>query len=90
MTITTEQGAFDDAATVAMGAAFDMARRSLPQPCHNESVRDIIAKHIVEAAKTGERDPAKLCARALGAVDIGEISMLVVRVVRDAALQVDA
>jgi hypothetical protein len=87
MTIIMAQDAFDETTTLAMGVGFDMACRSLPQPCHNESARDIIAKHIVEAAKTGERDPAKLCASALRAVDIGEF---VVRVVRDAALQVDA
>ena len=89
MNISMARDAFDDAATLAMGVAFDLACRSLPHPCHNDSVQDIIAKRIVEAATTGERDPAKLCARALRAVDIGEISMLV-RVVREAALQVDA
>ena len=31
-------------------------------------VKEIIAKRIVEIAKTGERDPVQLCERALAAL----------------------
>jgi len=30
------------------------------------TVREIIAKRILEVAKTGERDPTRLCEQALG------------------------
>ena len=52
---------FDDEATLAMGAAFDQACSLLPPRAGaNVAGREIIAKRIVEAAKNGERDPAKL------------------------------
>ena len=60
-----QTGSFDDDVTRAIGAAFELSCKSLPHPCHSEVVRDLIAQHIVEAANTGERDPAKLSEKAL-------------------------
>ena len=75
-------GVFDDAATLAMVIAFDQACKSLPHPCHN-AAREIIAKNIVEAANSGERNPVKLRKQALLAVSIDEMSMPLVSMGRD-------
>ena len=48
---------FDDEATFAMGAAFDQACDSIWQLACASKVRELIAKRIIEAAKTGELDP---------------------------------
>ena len=45
--------------------------------------REMIAKRIIEAAKNGERDPARLCEQALIPFGIEDMSMLVVSVGRD-------
>jgi hypothetical protein len=71
-------GSFDDDVIRAMGAALELACKSLPHPCHNEVARDLIAKRIVEAASTGERDPAKLSEGALHALSVDDMSMPVV------------
>jgi hypothetical protein len=49
---------FDDAATLAMGEAFDRTCKSLRNL--GSAVPEIIANVIIQAAKTGERDPARL------------------------------
>ena len=43
-------------------------------------MREIIAKRIIDAAKNGERDPARLCQQALIPFGIEDMSMLVVSV----------
>jgi hypothetical protein len=43
-------------------------------------VREIIAKRIIDAAKNGERDPARLHEQALIPFGIEDMSMLVVSV----------
>ena len=50
-----------------MGAAFDKAARALHDKGQPALVREIIAKRIIEISKTGERDPDKICSRALEA-----------------------
>ena len=66
MTINSIQyAAFDDAATLAMGKAFDHACLSLRRVGNSGTVREMIAKRIIAAAKTGERDPIRLCEQAL-------------------------
>jgi len=70
-------GTFSEDVTRAMGAAFELACKSLPHPCH-DAVREIIAKHILEAAAFGERDPAKLSQKALRAISVEKMSMPVV------------
>jgi hypothetical protein len=71
-------GSFDDDLIRAMDAALELACKSLPHPCHNEVARDLIAKRIVEAVGTGERDPAKLSEGALHALSVDDMSMPVV------------
>jgi hypothetical protein len=66
MTITPiEDVWFDDAATLALGEAFDRTCKSLRIIRDAVSVREIIATRIIEAAKDGERDPARLCEQTL-------------------------
>jgi hypothetical protein len=57
---------FDPAATHIMGQAFDCACRSLHDIGQlDNTVREVIAKRIVELARDGERDPNKLCEHSL-------------------------
>jgi hypothetical protein len=74
---------FDEAVTSAMGEAFDRACKALRNFGSAITVREIIAKQIIEAAKTGERDPARLYEQALIPFGIEDLSMLVVSVGRD-------
>jgi modulator of FtsH protease HflK len=76
MDITPIQNvAFDDAATLAMGEAFDQACQSLRNFGSAYTVREIIAKRIIDAAKNGERDPARPHEQALKAFRIEDMSM---------------
>jgi hypothetical protein len=79
MTINRIQNVwFDDAATSAMGAAFDRACASLKD--YGSAVPTIIAEQIIAAAKNGERDPDRLYEQALKAFAIVDASMLFVSV----------
>lgn len=53
-----------------MGAAFDKACETLHDVGQPDIVKEIITRRIVEVAQTGERDPDRLCARALLALGI--------------------
>jgi hypothetical protein len=77
---------FDDAATSAMGEAFDRACVSLHRFGSLITGREMIAKRIIEAAKNGERDPARLHRQALKAFRIEEMSTLIVSVGRDSPI----
>ena len=55
---------FDDGATLAMGEAFDDACVLLRRIGNSVTVREMITKRIIAAAKNGERDPARLCEQA--------------------------
>ena len=68
---------FDDAATSAMGEAFDRACASLK---NFGSAPAIIANLIIAAAKNGERDSGCLYEQVLKAYGIDDTSMLVVSV----------
>ena len=63
--IPTQHDWFDDATTVAMGEAFDRTCKSLQIIGDAVSVREIVATRIIEAAKDGERDPARLYEQTL-------------------------
>ena len=56
---------FDDVAMRAMGAAFDQACDALGNFGDGVTVRETIAKRIIEVAKTGERNPSQLYRQAL-------------------------
>jgi hypothetical protein len=53
-----------------MGAAFEAACRELHDKGQPKIVRELIAKQIIAAAKTGEGDPSRLCDVALQAAGI--------------------
>jgi hypothetical protein len=72
---------FDDAATSAMGVAFDHACKSLRD---FGSAPEIVANLIIAAAKGGELDAARLYEQALNAFGIDDMSMLFVSVGHDA------
>jgi hypothetical protein len=72
---------FDDAATSAMGEAFDQACKLLRN--FGSAVPAIIADLIIAAAKNGERNPGLLYEQVLKAYGIDDTSMLVVSVGRD-------
>jgi hypothetical protein len=63
---------FDDEAMRAMGEAYDQACVALGNFGIAVTVREIIAKRIIEVAKTGERDPSSLYRQALKTLDIDE------------------
>ena len=65
---------FDDAATLAMGEAFDNACKTLQN--FGSAVPAIIADLIIAAAKNGERDPGRLYEQVLKAYGIDDTSML--------------
>ena len=69
---------FDDAATLAMGEAFDNACKTL-QNC-GSAVPAIIADRIIALAKNGERDPVRLYEQALIFFGIDNTSMLFVSI----------
>ena len=84
--IPLQDVSFDDEATLAMGAAFDQACKSLPSSGRNGAARELIAKRIIAAAKHGERDPAELCGRVLRTLSADEISARVTGVGRESPL----
>jgi len=60
--------AFDDRATKAMGEAFDAACQALHDSGQPQIVYEVIAKRIIDAAKRGERDIARLRDAGLSAL----------------------
>jgi hypothetical protein len=56
---------FDTDTTRVMGVAFEMVRVALGHADEGYITNDIIARHIIELAKTGERNPDILCELAL-------------------------
>jgi hypothetical protein len=55
---------FDPETARLMGLAFEMALASLRSGC-TDPLREALARKIIELAKTGERDPERLCEGAL-------------------------
>ena len=74
MFVPGQDDCFDEATTIAMGVAFDRACNSLRLFGTASTVREVIAKRIVEVARQGERDPARLHYHALKAFDVDEKS----------------
>ena len=56
---------FDPAAVIAVNEAYDLACKTLQNIGQLEVDREIIARGILHAVKTGERNADKLCARAI-------------------------
>ena len=64
---------FDAEITRVMGIAFETAVAALHGQGDVEPPRDTIARTIIDLAKTGERDPERLCEAALNAVPVDRI-----------------
>jgi hypothetical protein len=56
---------FDPEQVIAVNQAYDLACRTLQNIGQLEVDREIIAKGILQAAGSGERDANKLCERAI-------------------------
>ena len=67
---------FDDAATSAMGEAFDHACKTLQD--FGSAVPAIVANFIIAAAKNGERDPGRLYEQVLTDYGVADTSMLLI------------
>ena len=52
---------FDPETKRVMGLAFEMARVALGLNDHSALANEVIAKQIIELAKSGERNPDLLC-----------------------------
>jgi hypothetical protein len=76
--ISIQNVAFDDGATSAMGEAFDRACKVVRR--YGPTVREMIAKRIIDAAKNGERNPIRLQEQALIPFGFEDMSVLVVSV----------
>jgi hypothetical protein len=62
------RGVFDDAATKVMGEAFDAACKALHDTGQPHVVYEVMARRIIAAARTGERDVTRLREAALMAL----------------------
>jgi hypothetical protein len=56
-----QQSAFDPEDIERLSRAYEDALRTLELPDRSDPITQIIALRIIEAAKTGVRDPVKLC-----------------------------
>jgi len=61
---------FEPEHVTAMGKAFDSVIRELNDRGLPPIVREAIAERIIAIAKSGERDPDKLCALAMDALGV--------------------
>jgi hypothetical protein len=61
-----QKSAFEPEDVERMTAAYELALVELILSDRNDPLTETVAKHIVEAAQTGERDPKNICALALG------------------------
>jgi hypothetical protein len=84
--IAIQNIAFDDTATSAMGEAFDRACDAVRRYGPACTVREMIAKRIIDAAKYGERNPIRLLERALMPFSNEDVSVLVASVNRESLL----
>ena len=66
-----------------MGEAFDHARRLRGRFGSLITAREMITRRLIGAARDGQRDPIRLCEKALIPFGIEDMSMLVVSVGRD-------
>ena len=57
--------AFEPDTVTSMTTAFDAAVLSLQLLDRDDALRYVVAKKIIEIARSGERDPARICQRAL-------------------------
>lgn len=59
------EGAFSPEDIARMTTAYDAAIRLLPVTERSDPIKERIASKIIEVTRQGERDPPRICARAL-------------------------
>jgi hypothetical protein len=65
MTRQPGEGVFDQSDIHAMVAAFEACCRSLRLVDRADSITEIVARKVIEVARTGERDPQRICGLVL-------------------------
>jgi hypothetical protein len=65
---------FDPEHVKAMGGAFDGVIRQLDDMGQSSIAREVIAEQIIALAKSGERDPDKLCELAMDALGVRRLA----------------
>jgi hypothetical protein len=60
-----QEAAFSPEDIVRMTAAYEAALRLLGLTDRNDPVTEIVAKKIIEITRNGERDPPRICSRAI-------------------------
>jgi len=60
-----QEAAFSPEDIVRMTAAYEVALRLLGLTDRNDPVTEIVAKKIIEITRNGERDPPRICSRAI-------------------------
>jgi hypothetical protein len=63
------EGVFDPSAIEAMIAAFKAVCLSLQLADRDDPLTQLVAQKVIEIAGTGERDPERLCALVLAALE---------------------
>jgi hypothetical protein len=66
------ENAFDTEATATLTVAYERAIAGLPRDRDPGFVPEIIAKRIIAIARTGERDPDRLCNSALASIGLSK------------------
>jgi len=61
-------GSFSPEVLTAMSTAFAEALNKLELTHRDDAIAQLVASKIIEAAKTGEHDPGRLCAIALDSI----------------------
>jgi hypothetical protein len=64
-----QEAAFDPAEVGRLALAYEAALELLRQIDRTDTTKELVAKKIIEIARSGEDDPPKICARAL--VELG-------------------
>ncbi len=67
-----ENSAFEPDHIEAMAAAFDDLCRELELVQPNDPLREVVARQVIEFARRGERDPAKLKSQVMAAIKASE------------------
>jgi hypothetical protein len=62
--------AFDPEITSALAAAYEKATDQLRGDGYTDLLREVLAKHIIAAAISGERGPDQLCTAALASIGV--------------------
>lgn len=62
------EGVFEPEAIERMTVAYEHALKVLQLTDRNDPITEVVARKIIEIAEVGERDPDRLCERALAAL----------------------